>query len=99
MQRIMASVTNPKHLAVLLVMYSAGLRVGEVVRLKRTDLDRDRGLIHVRAGKGRKGRVTLLSERALNAVDRHLADEWPSPWLFNGGRPGRHLTVRAVQRW
>lgn len=97
-QRIMAAVTNHKHRAVLLLMYSAGLRVGEVVRLKRADLDRDRGLIHVRAGKGRKDRVTLLSERALQAVDRHLEEEWPGPWLFSGGRPGRHLTVRSVQK-
>lgn len=95
---LVAVVENPKHRAILLLMYSAGLRVGEAVRLRRLDLDRERGMIHVRGGKGRKDRVTLLSERALTAVDEHLRSEWPGPWLFSGGRPGRHLTARSVQK-
>lgn len=98
MRRIFAAITNPKHLAVLSIVYSAGLRVSEVVRLRPRDLDRDRGLIHVRAGKGRKDRVTLLADVALATVDRYLEGMDPGTWLFPGSRPTRHLSVRTVQK-
>jgi len=46
----------------LMVAYSAGLRVGEVVRLKREDIDIERGLIRVQRAKGRKDRYVPLSQ-------------------------------------
>jgi len=54
--RILSSVKNPKHKALLMLVYSAGLRVGEVVKLKPEDIDPNRKLIHIRAAKGRKDR-------------------------------------------
>jgi integrase/recombinase XerD len=98
LQRFLAAVQNPKHLAILGVAYSAGLRVSEVVRLRPEDLDRDRGLIAVRGGKGRKDRYTLLSTAALGFVDAYLADVGVGKWLFPGARPGRHLSARSVQK-
>ena len=81
-----------------MIMYSAVLRVGEVVRLRPEDLDIDRGLLRVRSGKGRKDRYTLLSLRAAAAV-RVYADAFPTgKWLFPGARPGRHYTTRSAQR-
>ena len=67
-RRFLAAGQNPKHVAILAVAYSAGLRVSEVVRLRPEDLDRDRGLINVRGGKGRKDRCTLLSHLALDLL-------------------------------
>jgi site-specific recombinase XerD len=98
LRRFLAAVRNPKHLAILGVAYSAGLRVSEVVRLRPEDLDRDRGLVQVRAGKGRKDRVTLLSSSALAFVDAYLDGHAPGPWLFPGARVGRHLSARSVQK-
>jgi site-specific recombinase XerD len=98
LQRFLAAIQNPKHLAILGVAYSAGLRVSEVVRLRPEDLDRDRGLIAVRCGKGRKDRYTLLSSAALAFVDTYLADVAVGKWLFPGARPGRHLTERSIQK-
>jgi len=96
--RLLARARNPKHRAVLMLLYSAGLRVGEVVRLRPADLDVERGLVRVRRGKGSKDRYTLLAERAVEAVRLYL-DAYPTrEWLFPGGRSGRHLTVRSVQR-
>lgn len=63
--KILSSVDNIKHRAILMLVYSAGLRVGEVVRLKPEDIDSKRMLIHVKGAKGRKDRYTLLSETAL----------------------------------
>ena len=97
--RLIRSCHNPKHRALLMLLYSAGLRVGEVVKLRSSDLDRERGLLKVRCGKGRKDRQTLLSQRALEAVGVYLAAFPPSgDWLFPGGREARHLHTRTVQR-
>ena len=48
-----------------MLVYSAGLRVGEVVKLRLEDIDDKRMLIHIKDAKGRKDRYTLLSEREL----------------------------------
>ena len=96
--RMLRKARNPKHRALLMLLYSAGLRVGEVVRLKSPDLDVERGLIRVRRGKGGKDRYTLLAQRAVEAV-RIYRDAYPTDrWLFPGDRSGRHLTTRSVQR-
>mgnify|MGYP001821929321 CR=1 FL=1 len=96
--RMLRKTRNPKHRALLMLLYSAGLRVGEVVRLKPPDLDVERGLVRVRRGKGRKDRYTLLARRAVEAVKLYR-DAYPTDrWLFPGGRPDRHLTTRSVQR-
>jgi integrase len=54
--RMLRTTHNPKHRALLMLLYSAGLRVGEVVRLTPPDLEMERGLVRVRRGKGRKDR-------------------------------------------
>ena len=96
--RMLRKTRNPKHRALLMLVYSAGLRVGEVVGLKVADLDMDRGLVRVRRGKGGKDRYTLLARRAVEAV-RIYRDAYPTDrWLFPGERADRHLTTRSVQR-
>jgi site-specific recombinase XerD len=96
--RMLARARNPKHRALLMLIYSAGLRVGEVVRLRPSDLDIDRGLVRVRRGKGDKDRNTLLAKRAVDAVCLYR-DAYPTDdWLFPGARLDRHLTTRTVQR-
>lgn len=95
--RLLDATTNPKHRALLMILYSAGLRVGEVVRLRVDDLDPVRRTIRVRAGKGRKDRYTLLSDRAFAAVRAYIAEYGPVSWLFPGERPSRHLTTRSAQ--
>ena len=57
--KILLSVNNIKHKALLMLAYSAGLRVGEVVKLKPEDIDANRKLIFIKGSKGRKDRYTL----------------------------------------
>lgn len=84
---------------ILYLTYSSGLRVGEVVRLRLQDLDRERRTVHIRQGKGRKDRVTVLSEAADKEVEAYLKCGLADPcWLFPGQRIGRHLTERSVQK-
>lgn len=96
--RLLGGVRNPKHRAILMLVYAAGLRVGEVVRLKVGDIDSERMLVHVRQGKGRKDRYVMLSEIALQALRAYWKLDRPGKWLFPGGRVGRHLTERSVQK-
>ena len=69
---ILNSVLNTKHKVLLLVTYSAGLRVSEVVNLKVTDIDSERMLIHIKQGKGRKDRYTLLSAITLDMLRQYV---------------------------
>ena len=55
-KRLLGSVRNLKHRMLLSLLYAGGLRVGEVVRLKPSDIDSQRMLIRVHQGKGRKDR-------------------------------------------
>jgi site-specific recombinase XerD len=97
-RRLIAATDNPKHRAILMLLYSAGLRVGELVRLRPEDIEVERRRIRVHAGKGRKDRYTLLSDRALNALREYVTEYRPTRWLFPGQRQSRPLTVRSVQR-
>lgn len=98
LRRFLAAVRNPKHVAILSIAYSAGLRVSEVVRLRPEDIDRDRRLLWIRGGKGRKDRYTLLSDTALALLDAYLEGADSGTWLFPGTRPGRPISTRSVQK-
>ncbi len=98
-QQLIAAADNPGHRALIMILYSSGVRVSEAVRLRREDLDPDRGVIRVRAGKGEKDRYTLLSDRAAEMVDVHLEFQKDgSEWLFTGGKDGRPITARTAQK-
>jgi integrase/recombinase XerD len=85
--------------ALLMLLYSSGMRVGEVVRLRPGDLEPARGLLRVRKGKGAKDRYTLLSNRALEAVDRYRISHRPERWLFpSRADPDRPMTTRTAQK-
>jgi integrase/recombinase XerD len=91
--KILKVITNLKHRAILLLVYSAGLRVGEVVNLKISDIDSDRMLIHVKQGKGKKDRYTVLSQIALDELRTYARKYRPDDWLFEGGDRKGHLTI------
>ena len=96
--RLFQTIKNLKHLALLVLVYSGGLRVSEVVRLRVEDLDGERGMIRVRRTKGRKDRYTLLSKTAIGVVKRYREAYHVNEWLFPGARKGRHLTARSAQK-
>ncbi len=77
---------NLKHKCILFFLYSAGLRMSELLNLTLADLDADRGLIYVRSGKGAKDRVTLLSKVAHQFARTYCDKYRPKHWLFEGPR-------------
>ena len=96
--RLFNEVGNLKHKTILLLTYSSGLRLGEVIRLRPEDINLDRELIHIKQGKRRKDRYTMLSQVAKDAFKAYVRRYQPRDWLFPGMRPGRHLHERSVQK-
>ena len=98
-RQFLGALESPKHRAIAFILYSGGLRVSEAARLKITDIDSDRGQIHVRQGKGRKDRYVMLSPVVLSVLREYVRVERPYDWLFPAGhRRDRHITTRAIQR-
>lgn len=95
--KLFRAVTNLKHRCILMTVYSAGLRVSEVVNLRKSDILSDRGQIFIRAGKGKKDRYTLMSEKLKPLLDEYLMAYKPSYWLFEG-QDGGQYSVRSVQQ-
>jgi integrase/recombinase XerD len=97
-QAIFSATRNLKHRVVLMTIYSAGLRLGEVVHLKVSDIDSQRMTIRVQQGKGQKDRYTLLSQRTLEVLREYWKEYRPVGWLFPGKPETEPLSVSSVQR-
>ncbi len=88
---------NIKHRLVIKLLYSAGLRVSELINLKVNDIDTNRKLLIVRQGKGRKDRITLLADAAAAELLNYLCSrKQHGEWLFCG-RNGRY-SIKTVQK-
>ena len=96
-KKIIASTQNLKHKAILATIYSAGLRLSEVVNLKITDIDSERKLINVRSRKGKKDRTTLLAEELLILLRKYFRVFKPKLWLFEGQNGGQY-SAKSVQK-
>jgi len=96
--RLFAAVSNLKHRVILMVAYGGGLRLGELVNLKVTDIDSQRMLIRVEQAKGNKDRYTLLSKRLLDELRAYWRVYRPRTWLFPGKTPDKQLHATSIQR-
>jgi integrase/recombinase XerD len=82
LRRLFEVARDPKHKALLLTLYGAGLRISEALALKPADVDGKRMLIHVRLGKGAKDRMVKLSAQLLAALRDYWKLRRPKTWLF-----------------
>ena len=89
---------NLKHKAILMTIYSAGLRVSEVCNLKITDIDSKNMQILIREGKGKKDRYSLLSKANLEILREYWKRYHPTEYLFPGRYRTDAITPRSVQR-
>lgn len=96
--RLLSCVANLKHRVLLKTIYSAGLRVGEAVRLQPNHIESDpsRMLIRVEQGKGRKDRYTVLSKNLLVELRAYWLTYKPVEWLFPGQHPDKPLTTASA---
>ncbi len=94
---ILKAPTNLKHRCILMLIYSAGLRLGELIALERTDIIPERKQVLIRGGKGGKDRVSLLSERLLKLLDEYLVAYTPRHFLFEGPNGARYSDTSVQQ--
>jgi len=85
--------TNIKHKAILHLLYSSGLRISEITKLRIQDIISEEKQIFVKGAKGKKDRYTVLSEVTLDIVRRYYKQYKPSYWLFEGAEGGKYSTT------
>lgn len=93
--------------ALMEVLYSTGMRRFEALNLYASDIDRERGVVLIRNGKGKKDRYTPIGERALAWIDRYLTEARPKLtqdpaqrllFVTNQGGPMDPNNVSAIVR-
>ncbi|MDR2542677.1 MAG: tyrosine-type recombinase/integrase [Treponema sp.] len=95
--KVLSMEKNPKHRLLLMLVYSSGLRVSEVVALKKEHIDLSRRILYVVQGKGRKDRMTLLSDKAAQFLEEYYDFFGIEKLLFPGQPPSRPLSIRSAQ--
>jgi integrase/recombinase XerD len=95
--RLLKSVDNPKHRCILTMIYSCGLRLGEVANMALTDLQMDENRVFVRGAKGKKDRCTILSPKLADMLEKYTKIYQPTFWLFEGQTGGQY-SDRSVQK-
>ena len=94
---LLRAVDNLKHRCFLMLIYSAGLRLSELINLRLPDVATDRNQLIVRGGKGNKDRITLLSAKVMAPLQQYLAEYTPKEHLFEGADGGPY-SPRSVQQ-
>lgn len=95
---IINSIDNTKHRTIISLLYSTGMRLGEVASLKMADIDSKAMRIKVVSGKGDKDRFTLLSQSMLLELRAYWIMYRPTVYLFNGPKKGKKYSVRSIQQ-
>jgi site-specific recombinase XerD len=95
--KLMEVISNVKHRTVVMLLYSTGMRVNEIARVKITDVDSKDMRIKVVQGKGSKDRYTLMSQQVLEELRAYYLVCRPKEYLFNGRVKGQPLSVRMIQ--
>ena len=90
--------TNLKHKAIIMMLYSAGFRVSELINLKVTDIDSAQMIIRIKKGKGGKDRIVPLSENVLKLLREYWLSYRPVEYLFNGQNALQYSagSIRAI---
>lgn len=100
MQRIIFSAQNMKHKTILCLLYSSGMRVGEIINLKVQDLDASRMVINIINAKGGKDRQVTLDPTILRLIEVYCEEYKPWEYLFYGqnknGNPAPQYTARSI---
>ncbi|MDQ6757800.1 MAG: site-specific integrase [Bacteroidota bacterium] len=89
-EKIIKFTENKKHQAMLMLAYSTGIRLNEIINVKLTDIDSKRMVINIIKGKGKKDRQVLLSPKLLEHLRKYFLLYKPKVWLFEGADGGQY---------
>jgi len=90
-QALFNACQNTKHRVILALLYSAGLRVGELINLKWAHIDRSRMIINIIEGKGKKDRQVMLSPELIPLLEKYYKEHRPKEYVLNGQFPETEL--------
>ncbi|SFD02386.1 tyrosine-type recombinase/integrase [Algibacter pectinivorans] len=98
--KIIQQPTNLKHKAILHTIYSAGLRVSELINLRIIDVHSKEGYLFIKDSKGKKDRKTILSEHLVALLRDYYKKYKPSYWLFEGQAGDQYSasSIRSIFR-
>ena len=94
--KIFAQVNNKKHLMMLKLCYGMGLRVSEIVKLKISNIDSGRMMVHIENSKGKKDRYVALPSSILEELRNYFRAYTPKEYLFEGQYGGQY-SIRSAQ--
>jgi len=94
---LLTATKNIKHKAILATIYSAGLRLQEVINLRIEDIHKDNQYLFIKAAKGKKDRRSVLSSTLTILLEKYLDKYKPSYWLFEG-IDGHQYSASSVQK-
>jgi integrase/recombinase XerD len=97
MRSVLNSIVNNKHRILLSLMYSTGIRLMEIARIKITDIESNQMRIKITSGKGKKDRYVLLSPLLLEELRFYFIEYRPEIYLFNGAGKGKRYAARTIQ--
>ena len=93
--KIFGATRNSKHKLILWLIYSCGLRRSEAINIKLTDLDTDRGILHIREGKGNADRIVPIPRKVWEKIGTYIKGYNPITYLFEGQTGGKY-SVESV---
>ena len=96
-KRLIGAAKLPKSRLMIMLMYASGLRLSECLKMGRKDLELDQKTGWVRAGKGNKDRMIILSNSLISILREYVADSPNEGYLF-ANKEGESLTSRNVQK-
>jgi integrase/recombinase XerD len=94
--KLLKTPENLKHRVILQLIYSAGLRLGELTRLKVRDIKFDDNVIEVKCAKGKKDRITILAKNVKTLLQEYMDQYKPKYYLIEGQTGGKY-SDRSVQ--
>ena len=97
-EALVASCTDIRTRAIITVLYSSGIRLGECASLKITDVDSDRMVLRINSGKGGRDRYAVLSQRALVLLRQYYRSFRPKHWLFENRKRSQPILKRRTQQ-
>lgn len=89
-ESIIKQLKNIKHSCMILLLYSSGLRISELIDLRIEDVQSDKLMLFLKGAKGNKDRYTILSQRLLEKLREYYKIYKPKYWLFEGQFGGQY---------
>jgi integrase/recombinase XerD len=96
-KQILDATSNIKHKAMLSLIYACGLRRSELLNLKLNNVDSKRKLLLIKQSKGKKDRITPISDKIIELLRVYYKEYKPKLWLFEGQEKGTKYSERSLE--